>query len=244
MSPALTNFVFEAANFLLLAAVLGWVLFKPVRRALDAERDRHDQQLEESKRLRAEAATLASEARTAKEAALREADERRRESLDAAKREAAAIVESARQAQLAERRRLEQELAVQRRAEAAGMADTVGWIAAESVRNLLRALDGPPLDAALVRAARAELDQIPRQARGAAVVECARPLDAEARAALQAVLDPGFQERIVRELGAGVRVTTAAGQVDASAVALARRAALAVKSAAAPAAIGAGTSDA
>ena len=34
MSPTLTTFLFEAANFLVLAAVLGWLFFKPVRQAL------------------------------------------------------------------------------------------------------------------------------------------------------------------------------------------------------------------
>ena len=39
MSPTLANFIFETVNFLLLAAALGWVLYKPVRHALDAEQD-------------------------------------------------------------------------------------------------------------------------------------------------------------------------------------------------------------
>ncbi len=74
MSSALANFLFEAANFLLLAAALGWLLFKPVRRALDAERARHAREEDESKRLRAEAEVLAREARSAREAADREND--------------------------------------------------------------------------------------------------------------------------------------------------------------------------
>jgi F0F1-type ATP synthase membrane subunit b/b' len=244
VSPVLANFLFEAANFLLLAVVLGWVLFKPVRRALDRERERHDKEVGESQRLRAEAESLAKEARAAKEAATREADERRRESLETARREAAEIIEIARKAQLAERRRFEQELAVRREAEAANLAEAVGRIAAASVRSFLGALEGPALDAALVRAAREELDAVPKAARRPAVVECARPLDAETRAILESVLGEGFQERIVRELGAGVRVTTPAGQVDATAVALARRAALAVKSDGGPAAGGVEASDA
>jgi F-type H+-transporting ATPase subunit b len=232
VSPALTNFLFEAANVLLLAAVLGWVLFKPVRRALDAERARHDQDVEEAKRLRAEAESLAGEARAAKQAAAQEADERHQESLESARREAAEIVEAARKAQAADRRRFEQELALRREADAAELAEAVGRVAAESVRNLLQLLEGPALDAALVRAACRELDAIPRDARRAAVVESARPLAAESRAALRDVLGDGFQERVVGELAAGVRVTTAAGQVDATAVSLARRAARAVNSAA------------
>ena len=35
MGFSLTSFIFEIANFLLLAAILGWVFFKPVRSALE-----------------------------------------------------------------------------------------------------------------------------------------------------------------------------------------------------------------
>ena len=34
MSPTLSTFLFELTNFLLLAGLLGWLLFKPVRNAL------------------------------------------------------------------------------------------------------------------------------------------------------------------------------------------------------------------
>jgi len=228
VSPALANFLFEAANFLLLAAVLGWLLFKPVRRALDAERARHTQEEEEAKKLRSEAESLAKEARAARESSAKELDEHRREVLAAAQREASRLLEDARKTQLAERRALEQELKTLRDAEATALAETVGRIAAESVRRLLETLNGPSLDLALVRAACAELEALPSEARRSALVEGARPLEAEARRLLEDVLGEGFRERIVDELGAGVRVTTLAGEVDATALSLARRASQAV----------------
>jgi F-type H+-transporting ATPase subunit b len=232
VSPALANFLFEAVNFLLLAAVLGRILFKPVRRALDADRQRHAKEDEESKRLRAAAEKLAAEARAAREAADRETEEHRRQTLQAAQQEAAQLLAQARQEQAAERRALEQERTASRDAAAAALAETVGRIAAASVEQLLAALHGPPLDVALVRAACAEIEKLPSGARKSALVESAHPLDAEARGLLAAVLGEGFQERTVGELGAGVRVTTPAGQVDVTAVALARRAAQAVRAAA------------
>jgi F0F1-type ATP synthase membrane subunit b/b' len=244
VSTALADFLFEAANFLLLAAALGWLMFKPVRRALDAERERHDKDVEETKRLRAEAESLASAARAAQEAAAHDAEEHRRESLEGARREAAEIVGSARKAQRADRQHFEHELALQRDAEATALAEAIARIAAESVRTLLLSLDGPGLDAALVRAALTQLDSLPQEARSAAVVECARPLDGESRVLLQRILGEHFQERIVAELGAGLRVTTAQGQVDASALSFARRAALAMKSAVGSPAIGAEVNDA
>lgn len=228
MSPALANFLFEAANFLLLAAALGFVLFKPVRRALDEERARHTEHDEEQKRLRAEADSLASAARTAREAVDRETAERRSEILAAAQKEAARLVEEARKVQADERRRLAQELETSRGAQAAALAETVGRIAGESVARLLDALQGPSLDAALVRAACDELRALPVSARGSALAESARPLDAEVRGLLKAVLGDGFTERTVTELGAGVRVTLSTGQIDVTALSLARHAAHAV----------------
>ncbi|NOJ77205.1 hypothetical protein [Myxococcus xanthus] len=228
MSPALTNFLFEAANFLVLAAVLGWLLFKPVRRALDAEQARHAQETEAARHLREEAEVLAREARAEREAAGREREARRREMLASARNEALQAAEASKRAQVAERQRMEKELQDWRDASASELVDTVGRIAAESVRRLLSAFDGPALDLALVRAACAELDSVPVEARGAALVESARPLDARSRTLLEEALGGGVHERVVGELGAGVRVTTPAGQVDATAVAVARQAARSV----------------
>lgn len=228
MSPALANFLFEAANFLLLAAALGWVLFKPVRRALDAERDRYAKQEEEAKRLRAEAEALAKDARAASEAAQREIQQTHRDALAAAQKEATALVEAARATERTERQAFEQELTARRDAETARLAESVGRVAAESVRRFLDVLDGPSLDTALIRAACTELAAFPVEVRRSALIESARPLDAEARSLLVSVLGDQIQERIVDELGAGVRVTTSAGAVDATAASLARRAACAV----------------
>lgn len=243
MSPTLANFLFEAANFLLLAAALGWILFKPVRRVLDEERERHTKEEEEQRRLRSEAEDLARDAREVREAVDRETAERRSEILAAAQKEAARIVEEARRTQAAERRTLEQELTTSRNAQAAALAETVGRIAGESVARLLEALEGPSLDVALVRAACAELRALPSSARDSALVESAHPLDAEARRLLGGALGDGFKERTVAELLAGVRVTTSAGQVDATALSLARHAAQAVTMAAAGPPTAAGGTD-
>jgi F-type H+-transporting ATPase subunit b len=234
VSPALANFLFEAANFLLLVAALGWVLFKPIRRALDAERDRYAKQEEEAKRLRAEAEALAKDTRAARETAEREIQQTRRDVLAAAQKEAKALLEAARATERTERQAFEQELTARREAEMARLAESVGRVAAESVRQLLDVLAGPSLDAALIRAACAELAAFPVEIRRSALIESARPLDAEARSLLVSVLGDGIRERVVDELGAGVRVTTSAGAVDATSASLARRAAHAVSALGAP----------
>ena len=225
MSPAVANFLFEAGNLALLAGGLGWLLFRPVRRALDDERARHDKLGEEATRLRSEADALAKEARAVRDAADREAEQRRIEARAAAQKEADRVIEEAREREARDRQRFERELESGRQAQTAALAETVGRLAAQSVRRLLETIDGPALDLALVRAARAELGALPAPARGAALVESPRPLEPEARRLLEEVLGPGFQQRVVADLGAGVRITTPQGQVDASALSIGREAA-------------------
>lgn len=223
MSTTLANFIFETVNFLLLAAALGWVLYKPVRHALDAEQERRDRDEQERSRLLLEAQTAAREAQSTREAAARESTERREEVLASARREAEQLLEQAKQARAAERRSFESELASARAAQALEWADLIGRIASVSVSRLLETIRGPALDSGLVHAACAELARL--EDRGGALVESASPLEATDRARLAALLPGGFEDRTAPELIAGVRVTTSGGQVDASVAAIARQAA-------------------
>jgi F0F1-type ATP synthase membrane subunit b/b' len=233
VSTALANFLFEAANFLLLAAALGWLLFKPVRAALDAERERHAEEERKAAELRKEAQALAEQAREARQRAAAEIERERGELLAAAQKEARRIKEEARKTQGERLQALERDFEERKSTHAALLAETLGRVAAAALRRLLEALDGPSLDLALVRGACQELRALPEAARGAAVVEAARPLEEGARRLLQEVLGDPFEERTVPELGAGVRVITPAGQIDASALALARQVAREVARAAA-----------
>jgi F0F1-type ATP synthase membrane subunit b/b' len=228
VSPALANFLFEAVNFLLLAAALGHLLFKPIRRALDAERERHAAAAAEAARLRAEAQTLLAEAQHAREVVQLELDESRAHLLEAARGDAARLLADARKTQQGERESLMHELERMRNTEAQALAEAVGRIAAESVVRLLDTLRGPSLDHALVRAACDELVRLPKVSGPPALVESARPLDGESRTLITDALGSNFLERVVAELEVGVRVTTPAGQVDATAASIARRAALAL----------------
>lgn len=225
MAPPVASFLFEVVNFAVLVAALGWLFFRPVRAALEVDRERLAEEQRAVAELREQAETLAREVRAAREGREAATEQRGAEILAAAEREAARIREESRQVVEAERRTIEHELAAGRRAQAGALADAIGRIAAASVRRLLDGLDGPSLDLALVRGACEELRRLAPAVREAATVEAARPLGPEARCALHDVLGPTFTERAVAELGAGVRVTTGVGQVDASALALARRAA-------------------
>ncbi|HSB20584.1 MAG TPA: hypothetical protein VLD85_11290 [Anaeromyxobacteraceae bacterium] len=228
MSPWVANFLFEAVNFLVLAAALGWLLFKPVRAAIEAERERRAREEAEGRKQRGEAEALMAKANHASEEALREIERQRADLASAAEKQSVQIREQARELREAERRSMEREMEASRLAQASALSGAVGRMAAESIRRLLKQLDGPSLDLALVRGACTELRALPAAARSSAVVEVARPLAPEGRRLLAEVLGGEFRERNAEELGAGVRVTTAAGQVDATALALAREAARAL----------------
>ncbi|MCB9569114.1 MAG: hypothetical protein H6710_18185 [Myxococcales bacterium] len=234
MSPTLANFLFEAANFLVLAGALGWLLFKPVRAALDRERERHAKEEADLKALRDEAEKLRADAADAHARLTSELDASRTEALAAAERAAAEIQAKAEKTRDERMAGLERELDALRQSQAEGLADTLGRIAATSVQRLLERVDGPSLDAALIRAASAEIGALAKGARAAPVVESARPLDAETRGLLRGALGRDFEERSDPALGAGVRVTTSAGQIDASARSLAREAARELRAAGLP----------
>lgn len=225
MSPVLADFLFEAINFLVLAAALGYFFFRPVRSALDRERDERVAAEAEADRVRAEADELAGKARQAWTSADADIADQRERLLAAARLEAARLKERARTEQDAERRAFDGQLGAAREQQTDEVASAVGEVAALAVLRLLGTIEGPDLDIALVRAACTELAVV-RAADGSPVeVESARPLGAEALACLVGALGDGFVQRIVPELGAGVRITTHAGQVDATAAGIARLAA-------------------
>jgi len=224
VSPELANFLFETVNFGLLAAALSWFLLKPVRRVLEREKRLHE---DAEQRLRE--VTRASDEQTSKakemmQRAERDATTRKADALAALEREARATRADLELEVQARRAELRRELAAERRVELTRLAEAVGRVAGEAVRNLLMSIDGPALDRALIRRACRELPSL-SDGEGAWVVDTARELDAEGRALLRTTLGHDFRERVQATLGAGVRVTTPLGQVDATALSIARQAA-------------------
>lgn len=224
MSASVADFVFELVNVLVLAGALGWLLWKPVRRALDTERQRHASGEVEAATRRAEAERLVSEATTMRAEAERAGARGREEIIAGARAEVARIVEEARAHAVEQRSAVQHELEAARRASAEQLAGAVGEIAARSVRELLEKVSGPSLDDALIRAAGDRLRAMPSNGK-AITIDAARPLLDEQRRSLAAAAGRDIHERVVTELGAGVRITTAVGQIDATAAGMARDAA-------------------
>ncbi len=232
MPTWIADLLFAAVNFLLLAGGLGWLLFKPVRAAIDKERASHDAAVAEAETARTQAEALRDQARAALSAATAEADRVRTAAAADARGEANRLREAAQRKQADERRAFDVELAARERSQAETAATTLGRIAGDGVRRLLEDVRGPSLDDALVRSACEALGGLPRGGAdggdGRVVVESAHPLSAESKRVLAAAVGRAFDERVVADLGAGVRIITGAGEIDASALSFAREAAHAV----------------
>jgi F0F1-type ATP synthase membrane subunit b/b' len=220
VTPELANFLFEAANFLVLAGALGWVLFKPMRRVLDAERARHAESVEDIERQRSSLEVQRSALADERTSIAAELEQHRTEALELARREADELREATRKATENERAAFQRELEARKRAELDSLVEGVGQLAAGTVERLMRELGGPALDLSLVRSLTAGLEGVT----GEATVESAQALNGESQALLDAALPEGYQVRVRPELGAGLRITSTSGQIDVSALGFAREA--------------------
>jgi len=223
MSPWLSTFLFQAVNFLFLAGALGWLLFKPIRRGLEAEQTQYVERQRQVEARLAEAERARAEVEAQRAPLERERERVREDARQAAARQAAALLAEARTQAEQEREALRLELEHRRFAWREGLENEAAALAARAVFQLLEWLAGPELDTALARAACRELQSLPTGALGHVVVESARPLPPEARELVGAALAgvPGVEFRSVPRLGAGLRIVTGAGLVDASASGLA-----------------------
>jgi F-type H+-transporting ATPase subunit b len=221
VSATWVTFLFEAANFLLLAAVLGWLFFRPVRDALERRRSELENEQRAAAEARAEAERAAKDAR-ARGAELEESLEAQRKRAQSdAEVEREQLVAAARAQMQRERETLKGELVAQRRAQARLLARDAAFAAKEIVVRLLGEIEGPDLADALLRAACGELEKLRSSGPLApVVVESARDLEDEAVVGLAqaaGVVAADVARRVDPELVAGLRVLTARGLVDASA---------------------------
>ena len=230
MSPTLTTFLFEAANFLVLAAALGWLFFNPVRNALRSRREKllADQRLASDTLQKAE--TLKREIDDLRANLQAELNQQRKSELEAAQRQASEIVAEARAA-AARQREQSHRLATQiSDAQRDTLAEVSAAVAAEAVGRLLQQIDGPELQSALLRSACEQLESFSTEAMLPVKVESAKPLPAEQLRMLKDTLGlaaNGAEFRTVEGLGPGVRISTAMGLIDATTNGLAQFASIA-----------------
>ncbi|HVW02445.1 MAG TPA: ATP synthase F0 subunit B [Planctomycetaceae bacterium] len=223
MSPTLTTFLFEAANFLVLAAVLGWLFFKPVRQALQNYRARLDTLSQQAQAQLAEAEQTRAQLQVERNALRDELAKVRTETLEAARQEAARIANEARDQAARLRRSAEQHVAHLDQSQAALLAQAVAVAAGKLVGDLLTQIASVDLNASLIHAACDQLRGLSLD--GTPVtIESPQPIADEDRAKLAAVLGAAAANasyRVVPDLGSGVRITTSRGLVDATVAGLA-----------------------
>lgn len=222
MSPALSTFLLEAANFLILASVLSWVLFKPVRKAVQDRRALQEQKEAEIEARLKEGEVLREEALEQRRKLEAELDGIRQEAAAAAANEAEAIRSKAVEAARREQENLRHQLAHLEQSRIEKLGESAAGAARDVVEKLLTDIDGPDLERALLRAACNELRRLGRGNIGLVVVESATPLGPEARTEIESAVNGAGDVQFVSrpELRAGVRIRTAQGLVDASAAGL------------------------
>lgn len=227
VSPTLTTFLFEAANFLLLAGLLGWLFFKPVRQALEQQRESIDAAAHEAEQKLAEAEETRGEIEAQRRALQQELEQLRAHELEAARQKAERIVADARATAEREREVQAQQAARRAESESVRLSRAAASAAAEVVARLLEQIEGPDLETALVKAACEQVRAMPRHDLAPVRVESAQPLSEPDRALLREAVgqqagDQQITWQVLPELGPGLRITTGRGLIDATADGLAQ----------------------
>lgn len=227
MSPTVTTFLFQLINVLLLTGLLAWLFFKPVRSALQTRVDADRQRRDELAAREAETTRQRTDLEARRREFEAELSQLREQCLAKSAQDADAIRTRAREAAARERETAVRTLAQLERAQIERLAAAIAATTRQSVVRLLSTLSASDLDVSLVRAACRQLTELDDGALGAVLVESAHLLDDATRATLAAALNghaPSIDFRVVPELGAGIRVVTAAGLIDASAAGIGREA--------------------
>lgn len=223
MSPAVATFLFEIANFLCLAAALGWLFFRPVRKLLDERRAALRAEDETAARKLAEAEQIRGDIAQRQQTLAEELEAQRARSRAAADQEAQAILQRAREQALRELEAANKSLVTLEKGTQSRLALAATAAAGEVVARLLALVHGGDLDEALLRVACVQMAQF-QAPLDPVTIESARPLGALQQAALASVLgnETPFSQRVVPELLGGIRVITGRGMVDVSIAGLAQ----------------------
>lgn len=225
MSPTLTTFLFEAANFLVLAALLGWFFFQPVRQALADRRVKFEADAVQAEQELAQAKKLQQDIDATRANLQAELNTLRSRELEAARRQAAQILTDAHTAAEREREMSRRQAAQMSDTQRDTLAEVAAAAAAETVGRLLEQIGGPDLQAALIQSACQQLGALPQDAIAPVKIESAQPLSPQQRTALENALGPaanGADFRTVDGLETGVRISTGKGLIDASVSGLAQ----------------------
>ncbi|MCA9137204.1 MAG: F0F1 ATP synthase subunit delta [Planctomycetales bacterium] len=219
MSATLATFLFESANFLVLAAALGWLFFKPVRQALADHRNKFEADNRLAADKLAEATRMQQEIQTTKDALQLELQEFRTKEMELAQQKAQQIVAEARGQAEREREARRREAAQMSDTQRDTLAEVSAAAAADTVGRLLTQIGGPDLQSALINSACVQLREISSGEIAPVKIESKEPLSDDQIALLRSALGSSADAtdfRVDEGLGDGVRITTGKGLIDAS----------------------------
>lgn len=191
MSPTVTTFLFEAANFLVLAAALGWLFFKPVRQAIIDYREKFEADNQQAAAKLAEAEAMRQQVQVAHADLQAELNERRDVEVAAIQRQADDILSETRAAAVQQRKQSLLQASQISDSQRDTLAEVAAASAAEAVGKLLQQIEGPELQGALIQAACRQLEPLKQSAISPVKVESSGPLSAEQTAAVQTIYSIG-----------------------------------------------------
>jgi len=224
VNDSLWTFLFEMANFVTLAAVLAWLFFKPVRKALENQRAKVRQHEEKTAQKLADVERLRENIESQQKGLVAELENMRIKAHEAAKQEAEQIITEARAQIERERATQKYEVLHIQQAQTAKIARAVATAAYNTIRRFFEQMEGPELEQTLIKSACRELQTFSNNSLAPVTVESARPLDDESRQAISSSLGKTAKVatfRVVPELKGGLRISTAHGLIDASITGLA-----------------------
>jgi F0F1-type ATP synthase membrane subunit b/b' len=216
----LTTFLFEAANFLVLAAALGWLFFKPVRQALLDHQARFEADNLQAAQKLADAEKVQQATNATRASLQAELNELRARELEAARRQAGQILDDARAVAQREREMSQRQAAQISESQRDHLAAAAAMAAAETVGRFLTQIGGPKLHGALIASACQQLRSLPQGNLAPVKVESTLPLSSEQIASIKDALGAAVDSadfRTIDDLGDGVRISTGKGLIDATA---------------------------
>ena len=225
MSPTLTTFLFEAANFLVLAGALAWLFFRPVREALERRREEQQKQADDAAAKLVEADRMQLEIEQKLLDLDQELEEQRNHSRMVAEQQATQLLHKARVSVRQELEAAKHQLAQLERSQREHLARVIAETAGASIDRLLRQLDQPEFDHVLTAAACREISSFDANSLASVRIESAHPLDGADRDALLATLGSAADSaefHLNEDLGMGLRVSTNQGLIDISAAGLSK----------------------
>jgi F-type H+-transporting ATPase subunit b len=224
VNDSLWTFAFEIANFVALAAVLAWLFFKPVRKAIEDQQAKARRLEEDAAQKLADAKRVGEEIDSQRQALASELEAMRSKVREAAKQEAEQILAEARAHAERERATLKRDALHIERAQTAKIASAVATATHDTMQRFLQQLEGPELEQTLIKAVCRELQTFSNNSLAPVTIESATSLDNEARELVNSSLGTAAKTavfRVVPELKGGLRISTAHGLIDASATGLA-----------------------